>query len=285
MFSRMSGNKTKTFADIYNLSTAEYEGAQISSFPFSVRTSKRFSERGIATVADLLKTSPETLMNIRGFGRTSLEEVERFFTEQPFSRETGNRGLVRSSISLNAFRETARSHMEQIVFGDFSFTDQLELNSDEGVGLQQYKDAFFTLGDELAFDCVSSPERVEPIIEMLQNYLCEEKTYHDVKQLLDLIPATRKVNSVVGYINAFTIKDYERLQLLSFFASETSTIISIITCKSFEDDEALTLLKKFLRWCTFNLKEEIESLLEKVYFNERARTVISLRARKHTLQF
>ena len=160
---RMLSNETGTFSDIYNLSAEDYEDVQLDSFPFSVRTNRRFSESGLITIADLLKTRPETLMNIKGFGKTSLEEVEKFCAEHPFTRTIETDKIMKSMLLPTSFRDIMKRYVDQVVFGDFSFAEQLALSSEEYACLQQYKDAFFALGDELAFDCVSVPERMSPI--------------------------------------------------------------------------------------------------------------------------
>jgi len=280
----MLSNETGTFSDIYNLSAEDYEDVQLDSFPFSVRTNRRFSESGLITIADLLKTRPETLMNIKGFGQTSLEEVEKFCAEHPFTKTIETDKIIKSMLLPVSFRDIMKRYVDQVAFGDFSFAEQLALSREEYACLQQYKDAFFALGDELAFDCISTPERMSLIIEMFQIYCREEKPYHEVKKLLDLIPSERKANLAAGYIKAFTIEESERIQLHKFFTSESSTISSLITYRTFGNDDAFILLKRFLRWCAFDLKKEIEDLFEKVYINERIRNVIQMRAHRQTLE-
>lgn len=280
-------NETKTFSDIYNISIDEYEDALINSLPFSVRTSKRFNEIGIATVADLLRVSPKTLMAIKGFGRSSLDEAETFCAELQAAKTAETGSVAKETISgndINSFQKAAKANVDYIAFGDFSFADRLELCDEETACLQSYKKAFFDLGDDLAFDCISSPEKIIPIIEMFDDYLHEEKQYHEVRELLEGIPAMRMGNLAAGYINAFTIKENDRHLLQSFFIAETATIASVVACKSFGNDEKFILLKKFLKWCTFDLQKEIDQLFEALYANERVQTVIRLRARKQTLE-
>ena len=276
-------DENRTFSDIYDISTETYDYTQISAYRFSVRTSRCFHESGISTVADLLKTRPSTLMSIKGFGRTSLEEVERFCAEQPFTSSLETEDVKKSIIFPDSFRVAVKRYADRIAFGDFSFAENMTTSGEELAYLQQYKDAFFDLGDEFAFDCVRTPERITPIIEMLHTHILRERPYNEIKKLLDLVPIARRSNLVRGYINAFTVDESDRIQLRNLFTFEPSTISSIILNKSFGNDEAFFLLKKFLRWCVFDLKKEIEDIFEKVYYSEQSRVVIKMRARKQTL--
>ncbi|MDG2410149.1 MAG: DNA-directed RNA polymerase subunit alpha C-terminal domain-containing protein [Pirellulales bacterium] len=61
------GNKAENLSDRLEMSTAE--------IGLSVRTTNCLEERGIFTVNDLLKCSPEDLLDISNFGEKTLEEV------------------------------------------------------------------------------------------------------------------------------------------------------------------------------------------------------------------
>jgi len=62
----------------------EMSTAQIS---LTVRTTNCLEERGIFTVRDLLRTSPDDLLGITNFGEKTLEEVYQALGKIGFSRK------------------------------------------------------------------------------------------------------------------------------------------------------------------------------------------------------
>src|SRR5205807_3498018 len=67
---RMPDESTRTFR-----SEPKAPDARIEELDFSVRTYNCLKKANIQTIADLVKTSEDDLMNIRNFGRKSLDEV------------------------------------------------------------------------------------------------------------------------------------------------------------------------------------------------------------------
>ena len=64
----------ETFAQIYQLTPEEYEDDSVFDLQLSVRISNIFKKNQIQTIADLLRKSPEDMMQYRNFGRTSMTE-------------------------------------------------------------------------------------------------------------------------------------------------------------------------------------------------------------------
>jgi DNA-directed RNA polymerase subunit alpha len=63
----------------------ELSTAQIG---LTVRTTNCLEERGIFTVGDLLRTSPDDLLGITNFGEKTLEEVYQALSKIGFSRKS-----------------------------------------------------------------------------------------------------------------------------------------------------------------------------------------------------
>ena len=274
-------DKKLSFSNIYAIAPYEYNSALIKTFPFSVRTLNRLVRNNITTVSDLLNATPETLMCIAGFGENCLAEVEAFFVEiQSEGIETTNTPKPNAKVIPSFIRD----NVTQIALGDFSFADGVPMDDIGIEWLQLYKEAFDTLGKELTSDCINSPENIIPLINMFSDYQNEARRHCEIYELVKKIPPRRKANLAAGYINAFISDERKRCLLRNFFALEPSTIESIIACVKFESDEAFILLKRFLNWCTFDLREEIEQLFVKLYSADRVQIVIKSRARKQTLE-
>ena len=65
------------------------------------------------------------------------------------------------------------------------------------------KETFNLLGEDLSFDCIMTPEKILPIINMLNAFENETQRYFVVKKLAEELPKERKTNRAFPYINAF----------------------------------------------------------------------------------
>lgn len=269
------------FYERYALITDEYENVPVSTLPFSVRVINRFMGNGITTVAALLKTSPSILMKLKGFGRNCLDEVEAFCEKLKDDNTI--------SFSQNMVVKTAPSSLffqyrNEIAMGDFSPFESCELTEQEEVLLHRYKEAYDILGEELSFDCIASTEKVVPVIEMLTDYHNRMKRHLEIWNLAMSLPNSRKFNKSHGYINAFTLDEGERSSLKSMCSSEESSLLSLASTDKTDDAASYILLKRFFKWCAFDLNNEINDLFANLYSNERMRVVVQMRAKKQTLE-
>lgn len=269
-----------TFAEIYGIAAKEYVDTPTTALPFSVRVINRFMGNGITTAAALFETTPEQLANIKGFGKTCLDEVHAFCATLQTKPQSTSILLQGSVKNVARFRIYA----EQIAVGDFSFLSQAEWSEDECLYADALKEAYDALGSELAQVCIASPERVVPVIDMLSDFQEKSKPYQEIHELLWLVPAQRRSKKAAWYIKAFTINDEERQKLLGLCNAETTTIAELAARMNVNDIHAFLLTKKFLKWCAFDLNEEIQYLLDKLHVNDRARIVIELRAAGQTLE-
>ena len=73
-------NRTQTLSERLEMSAAE--------IGLSVRTTNCLEERGIFTVGDLLKCTPENLLSISNFGEKTLEEVYKALESIGFYRQS-----------------------------------------------------------------------------------------------------------------------------------------------------------------------------------------------------
>ena len=267
---------TKTFADIYEINPSEYEEVSIASLSFSVRVYNRFMRNGITTVKKLLDSTPEKVLSIKGFGKGCVDELYEFLDS--LKDKTNN-----DKINIE-YRSIFKSYADSIAMGDFSFADNIEI-SEEGIALlERYKTTFEILGEDISFDCVASPEKVIPIIEMFDSYNKQVERITELRTLLDMLPEGRKQKMAYGYINAFTLEDAQREILKEMCLSTSDTVESMLYSPLIMNDIHYNLISKFLRWCTFDLYSEIERLFSNLYTNERNRQVIIGRAKKYTLE-
>lgn len=273
------------FFEKYNLDTSEYENISVTTLSFSVRVINRFVQNGITTVAVLLRNTPSSLMQLKGFGKNCLDEVEAFCA----TLKEGDCVPVCASVydkkaSYNNTMTLFTEHRDDMAFGNFSVFDNIEMTEDEKLMLQKYQEAYNIIGEDMAFECVASKDKIVPVIEMLKEYHSQTRIYIEIWNLINALPKLRKGNKAYGYINAFTLDENERAVLKGLCESNESTLCSMINSNQINEPPIYLLLTRFLKWCAFDLEMEISDLFDKLYSNERIRTVTQLRARRQTLE-
>ena len=269
------------FCERYNLISDEYEGVSVTTLPFSVRVINRFIGNGITTVAELLKTSPSALMKLKGFGKNCLVEVDAFCATL---NNDDSIPIVQNKKASLCSSSLFIDHRNEIAVGNFSVFEDMDLSETEAEMLQRYREAYDILGEELAFECVTSTENVIPIIEMFVDYQSRIKKHIEIWRMANALPNTRKNNKALGYINAFTLDENERSVLKGLCESEETSLLSMAGTDKVDDLSTYILLKKFFKWCAFDLEKEVNELFDNLYSNERVRKVVQLRARKETLE-
>lgn len=269
-----------SFAEKFSIKSTDYVNTSVQSLPLSVRAINCFMSSGVSTLELLLDSTPQSLLELKGFGKTTLDEVEKFCSRLIDNTKDALSDSKMDMHNIDVFRQ----HYESIALGDFSFVDKLNLSDSEKDKLIQLKQAFNILGEDLSFDCIVCPEKILPIITMLNTFENKMDRYFVVKKLVEELPEKRKANKAFPYINAFTLNEDERNILMSLCSSEDTTISEMITASTLEADGVYSLFVKFLKWCSFNLHTEIENLFESIYKNKRSRLVIQGRSKKQTLE-
>lgn len=275
------GVNNLSFAKQHNIDSSEYREMLIEDCSFSVRVYNCLRRSNISTVEALLNLNAETLMHFRNLGRNSFDEIEAFIRD--LAKENATL-LVSDSKTNGNILNLLSDNAERIALGDFSFVEEAELSEEEHRCVSKFKDAFEILGAELVFDAYSDKEKILPIMEMFNSFIAESNKQKELLLLLEDVPSYRRLNKAYGYINAFTTRDSERIKLKKVCISEDSTISSMVTNFHFDDAETVLLIKRFLKWCSFDLRKEIDDLFKKLYVNDRTQAIISQRAHKKTLE-
>ena len=145
------------------------------------------------------------------------------------------------------------------------------------------QEAYYTLGHELAIECMSNPLAIAPIKAALETFCYRSERELELEKLLACVPKHRHQNAVLGYINAFTQSDLIRDVLTTFYGSPDAELCNI-NRGNLRDEVSFTAVKKFLKWCSFDLTNDADNILAGIFEKENMRIVIEMRSRKKTLE-
>lgn len=276
----MEINYDRTFGEEFKLNPAEYADIAVKELNFSVRVSNRLQRDNIHTVADLLNTTGEHLMMMSGFGKNCFDEVIQTLSDLPniLHQQFSSKHLPVGSIS-----PLIALHKEAIAQGDFSTFESISLaDADQNI-LGAYKEAFDILGEEMACDCYTAPEKILPLATMLQEFCRTIQLQNELRSIISKLPMSRQNAQAIGYINAFTLKDEVRATLRALLRSEDASLASLAYADETTTPADYQLLTMFLSWCNFDLSTEIETIFSKIYASEKLKLVVQMRAAGKTL--
>ena len=283
----------------YKINCEEFRDISVTVLPLSVRIVNRLLRSNVTTLEKFLRLSPKELLALNGFGRNCLIEVENFCKsissgELPSttknnllsiesSLNTQTDDIIENSSNSNQ-KEIFKVHKEDIALGNFSSFDNYNLTVNEKRMLAKYKESYDLLGADVVFDCVSSPQKIMPIISAFSNFISETYEHTELYNLLINLPKNRRKNKVLYYIRAFTLNEKERSVLEGMCDNNDCSLESLVVYYKHDSDSAFKLLRNFLKWCNFDLNKELADIFSKLYTNERMSAVTKMRAQKMTLE-
>lgn len=260
----------------------------IDKLNLTVRSSNVLRRIGIHTIGALIDFPEEKFIAQKNIGRKSSDEILAIC--QIIRRTIGDGGEDCSSMATATHKRSnflpaiLNAHITDIVNGDFSFADTEKVTAYEIGILNRYRIAQKDLGSVLAHQCITSPEIINSIVNMLSDFGTQTKQIARLQQLVQFIPSYRHAHCASLYIRAYTLNENTRARLTSFYTTKEASLISIVNVDLLEVVADQILVDKFLKWCAFDTKDLIDNLLLSTFKDSRSETVIQLRATKNTLQ-
>lgn len=274
------------YYETFNLRPDAYSDVSIDDVQFSVRVSNCLHREGIKNIAALLNKTPSQLCKIKNFGRKCSKEIEAYISELTsdhltYSDEYTEKIAFRSNLDFKKYKD-------EILLGDFSFADSLELDDNDKAQLARYQEAFDCLGEELAFECFSNPEYISEVSKALGDFYVEYKLSSQRRKalldLVDLLPDRRAELDAYNFILAFSRDPEKRKILLSLCPTSGKSIRSLVNTAPLTDIIEFSLLEKFISWCNFDISIDLDKLYEKLFKQPRDRSILDMRAANKTLE-
>ena len=246
-------DENSTLGEAFNLNPDEYNDFDISALPFSIRVIKRLIGQNINTIKDLLFVTSSFLMNINGFGRGCIDQIYEYL------EKLSNGNTCQSKRKSHTYRDNSflARFKDMIALGDFSFINTGNFTDAELSTIEKCREAYLTIGEDLVFDCICSPERIVPIIALFEGYQRRIELKQKIETILKTIPIHRRHGLCQYYIEAYSFDDIVRRRITSFYASENAELSSIIDTFNFEKESNVIAAERFLMWCAYDLKAQI----------------------------
>ena len=258
-----------TLGEKYGMNPDDYVDIHVLSVPFSARVSNVLMRNQITTIAALLRQTTEQIRNIPTFGRICEEELDSRLQILREEKRPKRKNFTAEESQLMAK-------------GDFSFLVGVELIDSDNAFVAQCIEAQEALGEELACSCLDEPERIIPILSMVREFGQRIIWQKELQAILGEVPTHRRNNQAIAYINTFTRHENEREKLRRLYPVPDAPLSAIVNSNNL-DPFSLSLAKRFLGWCKYDLREDILQLFSVLYSSERNQQIVQYRAKKRTL--
>ncbi len=263
--------KDENYFEMYNLEKIDCFEKDVASCDFSMRTINRLKSSGINNIFDLLCMSVEELSAIKYFGSQCFDDIEKCINHL-------KEQLLIQKAKIKA-DETVEMYIKE-KNGDFS-----NIDNEDNPFIEQYKHAYEILDIGLIQACKDNPSYIWMIINSFEEFNSNSRTYdirlNTIKSLMEDLTEKKKNNRYIYYAQAYNFNDDS---LIDFCYSKKSDLLEDFdrSLDHYKEEQYVTL-QRFLRWCAFDVKEEIKSFLDE-FVNGRYSEIIAYRAEKMTLE-
>lgn len=266
-------DEQRKFCELYHINAEEYQNVDIDDILFSVRVNNRLHREGIETVGALLNCTYERLAGLSGFGAGCFKEIYDYLeTIKPCDDKAFDKIRVEKVVVPEALLQ----NRESVVKGDFSFVTE-----EMGDVVDLYMEAQQVLQAELAQACIDNPIYCALIRKTMRDFV---DTSEKVREILNNIPADRKVRSARYYINACYVGESRRNLLLEKLRDEDVSLETYIREYAKEICDGHPLIANFAKACAFDIYEMTKVFFDEVKKNERSYEIVKMRASGQTLE-
>ena len=254
---------------------------ELEELDLSARGFHLLKRAGAKTVSDVLLFTPSQLMQMKGLGNGTFNEIEKKLSSLQNDMTVSKQKASFADISI------CKAHAAEICTGDFTWVEQEECSDLQLAVIEDYKEAYDILGADLSFKAYSHDEACMSLIEMLSAYHEEYNTIlvrrNELVKELHNVPTTRWNQSSFGYLRIFARTDHE-FEEAKTLSDKYPRLYDIAENSDVRDEEAYCQLLGIIKKASFNVEEELHKLMQKLFNKPRTKTIISMRSRGKTLE-
>lgn len=264
------------YMEIYGVELQNFEDVPIEQLVKSARATNLLHREGFNTIAQVISLTPLQLMRLRGLGRKTFEEIEMAIA------------MIVKREQIPTIERQCKNHALEICRGDFGWTDNLELTNEERQMLTQYQAAQEIVGENLAVDAYNGKVSILLVLEALKafskSYLKRQERKEALNEALNDVPRERWEQQAYGYLRAFSRKSKDE-ELLRLVADECPRLKDVVNYSGIDDYGVFSWLLQFLKFASFDLQDDINTLMENLswYTKIRNKKILKIRARGGTL--
>ena len=261
----------------YNIDIELYRDTPIDFDDLRIRTANCLRGAEIFDIDSLLSMSYEKLSRIKSLGMLSLNDIEEYVKKLDSKTEET---MEKMDVCMT-FR--IKNRRDLIFSGEFTGELYDGVNECEQRTIEELKKGFELLDHDLIVLCRENPVFAYDISNMLKRFAMQVEKFEELDKLYDSVRG--KVNNYLKpYYEVYPMRETISEEFKSY-CEDDNVLFGDIFDKATSSNISVEEKIKFVKWASYDLKEEFISFLNGFYERSaNTEKVLLLRARKCTLQ-
>lgn len=261
----------------YNIDIELYRDIPIDFDVFSMRTANCLRRAGIFEIDSLLSMSFDKLSQIKSLGMLSLNDIEKYVKNLDSKTEEI---MHKKDICMTS---RIKNRKDMIFSGEFTEELYEGVNDCEKKTIEQLKKGFELLDLDLVILCRDNPALAYDICGMLKSFSVRIEKYEELDKLYDTVKIKMN-NHLKPYYDIYPMRESISEEFRNYCVDD-SVLLEVLFDKTTSSIISAEEKIKFVKWVSYDLKEELNSFLNLIYKRSKnTERVLLLRARKYTLQ-
>ena len=261
----------------YNIDIELYRGMPIDFDDLRIRTANCLKGAGVFDIDSLLSMSYDKLSSIKSLGILSLNDIEEYVKKLDSKTEEM---MERMDILMTS---RIKNRRDLIYSGEFTEELYEGISEYEQRTIDELKIGFDLLDHDLIVLCRENPALAYDISSMLKRFTVRIEKYKELDKLYDSVKG--KINNrLKTYYEVYPIRE-SMSEEFKDYCDDGGVLLGSLFDKAKSSAISTEEKIKFVKWASYDLKEELTSFLNGFYERSaNAERVLLLRSRKCTLQ-
>lgn len=277
----------KTLKELYFINDLEYENKALAELDLSTRITNRLQGvLGVHSIGEMLNLTYGQLVKLKGFGKNSIIGIDDALRLLAPKNNYLSKNEKKECFS-HKNKILLKNHLMEICHNNFTILNMDSFNDAERALLDSMKEAVEFIDGNLLMASVKETEHILPILNLLNsmvsNYNKKEKIREQIKKEYVHVSDNKRDCNIKWFIYAYTDDDDIRSEMLKEFHEEGINCIRDFMKVDLTEKSNLSEIIRFIKWCGFDIKKELNNMFEKLYKNDREREIISSRSNGNTL--
>lgn len=261
----------------YNIDIELYRGMPIDFDDLRIRTANCLKGAGIFDIDSLLSMSYDKLYGIKSLGMLSLNDIEEYVKKLDSKTEEM---MGKMDICMTS---RIKNRRDMIYSGEFTEELYDGVNECEQRTIEELKKGFEQLDHDLIVLCRENPVFACDISNMLKRFSMQIEKHKELDKLYDSVKG--KINNYLKpYYEVYPMRETISEEFKNYCEDDSvliGTLFDKVTSSVISTEEKI----RFVKWASYDLKEELTSFLDGFYERSaNTEKVLLLRSRKCTLQ-
>lgn len=272
-----------TFAELFEVDAKEYANIPIGEYELSVRVVNCLNQMGVSTQEQLLLLCPALLMSLKNFGRGSLVVLLKYLLKLANSYKEAQKNNDIEHLTLSAEqRQFLISNYERFKKKEYQGLREENHDSKELLQLISVFEKQECIDYDLLYSCLMDPDKAFRLYEVMADMRDAFEKFRILKDALDRLPAYKVSNLARYYLLAYDCSPAKKSILRNLYSDTNCSLDSILTNLP-EQRSHVDLVLQFLKWCDYDVADDLSAFMGELYKNERIREVLRNRAAGMTL--